>query len=101
MDGGGPRRELLMLLMGTIVNNGSILDGPPDRRVLRHNTSAFEVQTMTTHLTEAKIALHNFLFSVPRCWKNDCILHGGPGPVFFAVVIDYLFFCWCEACCVA
>ena len=32
-----------MLLMGDIANNGAILDGPPDRRVLRHNTSAFEV----------------------------------------------------------
>ena len=36
VDGGGPR----MLLMACI---GSILDGPPERRVLRHNTTAFEV----------------------------------------------------------
>ena len=43
VDGGGPRREYFMLLMGDIANNGAILDGPPDRRVLRHNTSAFEV----------------------------------------------------------
>ena len=43
-DGGGPRREYFMLLMGAIANNGSILDGPPNRRVLRHNTAAFEVQ---------------------------------------------------------
>ena len=43
MDEGGPRREYFMLLMGDIANNGAILDGPPDRRVLRHNTSAFEV----------------------------------------------------------
>ena len=43
VDGGGPRREFLMLLMGTIANNGSILDCPPNRRVLRHNTAAFEV----------------------------------------------------------
>ena len=43
MDGGGPRREYFMLLMGDIANNGAILDCPPDRRVLRHNTSAFEV----------------------------------------------------------
>ena len=37
------QREFLMLLMGTIANNGSIQDGPPNRRVLRHNTAAFEV----------------------------------------------------------
>ena len=43
MDGGGPRREYFMLLMGDIANNGAILDGSPDHRVLRHNTSAFEV----------------------------------------------------------
>ena len=43
VDGGGPRREYFMLLMGDIANNGAILDGPPDRRVLRHNISAFEV----------------------------------------------------------
>ena len=40
VDGGGPRREFFMLLMGCI---GSILDGPPERRFLRHNTTAFEV----------------------------------------------------------
>ena len=38
VDGGGPRREFFMMLMGAISNNGSLLDGPPDRRVLRqHN----------------------------------------------------------------
>ena len=40
VDGGGPRREFFMLLMGCIA---SIVDGPPERRVLRHNTTAFEV----------------------------------------------------------
>ena len=54
VDGGGPRRKFLMLLMGTIANSGSIIDGPPDRKVLRHNTAAFEVKIMTTHLSEAK-----------------------------------------------
>lgn len=43
VDEGGPRREFFMLLMGAIANNSSLLDGPPDRRVLRHNTSAFQV----------------------------------------------------------
>lgn len=43
VDEGGPRREFFMLLMGTISNSGSLIDGPPDRRVLRHNASAFQV----------------------------------------------------------
>ena len=43
VDEGGPRREFFMLLMGAIGNNCSLLDGPPNRRVLRHNTSAFQV----------------------------------------------------------
>lgn len=43
VDMGGPRREYFMLLMGAIGNSGSLLDGPPDRRVLRHNASAFQV----------------------------------------------------------
>ena len=32
-----------MLLMGAIANHGSILDGPPDRRLLWHNADAFKV----------------------------------------------------------
>ena len=43
VDEGGPRREFFMLLMGAIANSSSLLDGPPNRRVLRHNTSAFQV----------------------------------------------------------
>ena len=36
--------SFFMLLMGAIANSSSLLDGPPDRRVLRHNTSAFHVK---------------------------------------------------------
>lgn len=43
VDTGGPRREFFMLLMGAIANNGSILDGPPNRRLLRHNVLALQV----------------------------------------------------------
>ena len=43
VDDGGPRREFFMSLMGSIANNGSLLDGPPFRRVLRHNATAFQV----------------------------------------------------------
>ena len=35
-----------MLLMNEIANTGSLLEGPPTRRVLRHNTSAFQVYFM-------------------------------------------------------
>lgn len=44
VDQGGPRREYFMLLMGAIANSGSLLDGPPDRRILRHNADAFKVR---------------------------------------------------------
>ena len=40
---GGPRRELFMLLMNAIANSSMLLQGPPNRRILRHNTSAFQV----------------------------------------------------------
>ena len=43
VDDGGLRREFFMLLMGDIGNNSSLLDGPSDRRILRHNTSDFQV----------------------------------------------------------
>lgn len=46
VDEGGPRREFFMLLMGAIGNSCSLLDGPPNRRVLRHNTSAFQVMLL-------------------------------------------------------
>ena len=49
VDEGGPRREFFMLLMGAIANSSSLLDGPPNRRVLRHNTSAFQVTHTHTH----------------------------------------------------
>ena len=49
VDEGGPRREFFMLLMGAIANSSSLLDGPPNRRVLRHNTSAFQVTHTHPH----------------------------------------------------
>ena len=48
IDEGGPRREYFMLLMNAIANSSSILDGPPNRRVIRHNTNAFQVIDETT-----------------------------------------------------
>ena len=49
VDAGGPRREFFMLLMGAIANCSSLLDGPPHRRVLRHNSSAFQVSLKYVH----------------------------------------------------
>lgn len=57
VDGGGPRREFFMLLMGSIANNSSLLDGPPDRRVLRHNTTALQVFVDAMH--HVSISVHH------------------------------------------
>lgn len=43
IDEGGPKREFFMLLLNAISNKSSLLEGSPTRRVLRHNTSAFQV----------------------------------------------------------
>ena len=118
VDEGGPRREFFMLLMGAIANTSSLLDGPPNCRVLRHNTSAFQVTwTYTlmfppplpytphshTHIhahthTHTCTQIDMIVFSQDELFLYVgrmialSILHGGPGPVFFApVVVDYLF----------
>ena len=39
----GHAGNFFMNLLGEIANNGSLLDGPPDRRVLRHNIGALQV----------------------------------------------------------
>ena len=50
VDEGGPRREFFMLLMGAIANSSSLLDGPPNRRVLRHKCFSGYTHTHThTH----------------------------------------------------
>jgi len=131
VDEGGPRREFFMLVLGAIANNGSLLQGPADRRVLRHNTSAFQVcigscglsfvheqyilyaifcliccniymcNNVTTTFHVEKIIWNIYLeFQFPQDelylyvgkFIALSILHGGPGPVFFApVIVDYLF----------
>jgi len=50
VDDGGPRREFFMLLMGVIGNNGSLFQGPPGKRILRHNTCALQVRKKATLL---------------------------------------------------
>ena len=41
--GNGPRREFFRLLMSALKNNNVLFDGPCDRRILQHNTSALQV----------------------------------------------------------
>ena len=76
VDGGGPRREFFMLLMNAIRENNSHLDGHSSTRILRHNITALQEEL---YLCMGKmIALS--------------IIHGGPGPSYFAeCVVDYLF----------
>lgn len=64
-----------MLLMNSIRENSSLLDGPSTNCVLHHNTTALQEEL---YLCVAKmIALS--------------IVHGGPGPFFAKPVVDYLF----------
>ena len=65
-----------MLLMNAIRENNSLLDGPMTTCVLRHNTSA----------------LQNELYLCMGKMISLSIVHGGPGPSFFAeCVVDYIF----------
>ena len=43
IDEGGPRREFFRLLLKAVATDSSLLNGPSDRRVLRHNAMAFQV----------------------------------------------------------
>jgi hypothetical protein len=47
IDDGGPKREF-MILMGAIANNGSIMYGPPNKRLVRHNAAALQVSYFFT-----------------------------------------------------
>ena len=40
---GRPQERVLYILMNAISNNSSLLEGPPNSRVLRHNTTALQV----------------------------------------------------------
>ena len=65
VDGGGPRREFFMLLMGSIANNSSLLNGTPDRRVLRHNTTALQVKCIAIYNTCTFTTIWLLIF-IPR-----------------------------------
>ena len=65
-----------MLLMNAIRKNNSLLDGPLTTCVVRHNTTA----------------LQNELYLCIGKMITLSIVHGGPGPSFFAEsVVDYIF----------
>ena len=75
IDGGGPRREFFMLLMNSIKENNSLLEGPSNSRVVRHNTAALQDEL---YLSMGKmIALS--------------VVHGGPGQCSFHVIINSQF----------
>ena len=75
-DDGGPRREFFMLLMEAMKSQEDLFSGLDDRRVLRHNLHTLEED----------------LFLVVGKMITLSIIHGVPGPMFFAnPVIDHLF----------
>ena len=65
-----------MLLMEALNSQEFLLSGEPTKRVVKHNTQAFDREVYYT--VGKMIALS--------------VIHGGPAPTFFAdPVIDYLF----------
>lgn len=65
-----------MLFMSSLNWQESLLEGPRDRRIMRHNTKALDDDV---YRTIGKIVALS-------------IIHGGPGPVFLAEsVVNYLF----------
>ena len=74
VDDGGPRREYLRLMMAAMSEQNDLLDGPTNRRVLRHNVLAAEKG-------------HFFIMG---CFIVLSLTQGGPAPAFFAPsVVDY------------
>ncbi|KAL1250713.1 hypothetical protein QQF64_018509 [Cirrhinus molitorella] len=74
LDTGGPRRELLTLLM-TCLQNRPIFDGPPNSRYLVYNSAAVK---------EDEYFLAGKMIAVS-------IVHGGPGPRFLSKdVVNYI-----------
>ena len=75
IDGGGPRREFFMLLMNSIKENNSLLEGLSNSRVVRHNTAAIQ--------DELYLSLGNMIAL--------SVVHGGPGLCSFYVFNDSQF----------
>ncbi len=75
VDEGGPLREFLHLLMGSIATNNALFSGREECRVPASNLPELDKNTYV-HVGEM-IAV--------------CLVHGGPAPAFFAPsVADYI-----------
>ncbi len=76
VDDGGPKREFFMLFLNSLNSQENLLEGPLDKRVLRHNTSALD---------------KNVYKSIGKIIALS-VIHGGPGPAFLAKsVVNYIF----------
>ena len=75
VDDGGPCREYLRLVIAAMAEQNHLLDGPIDRRVLRHNV----------------LAVERGYYFIMGCIIVLSLTQGGPAPSFFAPsVVDYL-----------
>ena len=68
VDEGGPRCEFFHLFLAELGNQGTLFTGPPEKRVLLHNTMALE---RGDFLAAGKLI-------------GLSLIHGGPGPHVFA-----------------
>ena len=69
---GGPTREFFTLLLKSIASNGSILDGTENRRVLRHNTTAFQVSTYFVHCFVYSVyVMKKAMYGRTNVWQID------------------------------
>lgn len=74
-DAGGPLREYFRLLWKDIAADGSVVEGPEERRHLRHNTMSFR---------------NDVYLLIGRCIGLS-VIYGGGGPHFFSpAVVRYL-----------
>ena len=77
IDDGGPMREYMRLLLGSVVSNNSLFCGEMDSRFLRHNVIELNKKTY---------------FHVGQI-LSITLVHGGPAPSFFAQPIaDYILY---------
>ena len=68
IDEGGPKREFFQLFLAELCSQGTLFTGPLEKRVLLHNT----------------IALQKEVFLAAGKLIGCSLIHGGPGPQFFA-----------------
>jgi hypothetical protein len=77
IDDGGPMREYMRLLLGSIISNNSLFCGDVNSRFLRHNVIELNKKTY---------------FYIGQI-LSITLVHGGPAPSFFAEpVADYILY---------